>query len=165
MMCKFNLVFFGEILFSCAIRYPHIIEGLRPDRGFRMTAPKLLISHHDRLLFSASSESLKGVLSFRCAADPVVTVSASSLLHGLMDIDAIMGESPDVHGERIFVELVEFAVLTVRDADQKGRILSGVNDKWVPLREATVGDLIDLSGLQRYTEPMDVSDPFTAMTA
>ncbi|KKN90419.1 hypothetical protein LCGC14_0227880 [marine sediment metagenome] len=127
-------------------------------------ALRLKIHLEGKLLLCAESRSEGGVLSFKDDQYPDVWHNAGRLIQALFGPDhmeAIGLMEPQDH-LKMRVSLIAEETLVVRYNDAGSIILTDAYSWWLPLEQATLGDILEDTGMGKYAEPINVDNPFGA---
>ncbi len=127
-------------------------------------AQRLKIRLGDHLLLSAQSRSEAGVLSFEDDQFPGVWHNAGRLISSLFGPEHVdLLEQMDYQHRLIMrVALVAETILEVRRNEAGTAILTDAYSWWLPLDQATLGDILEDTGMDKYAEPINIDNPFGA---
>jgi hypothetical protein len=129
-------------------------------------ALRLKIHLGGKLLLSAESKSEAGVLSFKDDMYPGIWHNAGRLIQALFapgHIETINMMDPQDH-LKMHVSLLAEETLIVRYNDAGNLILTNAYSWWLPLEQATLGDILEDTGMDKYAEPINVDNPFGALS-
>ena len=127
-------------------------------------ALRLKIHLDDQILLSAESRSEGGVLSFEDDQYLGIWHDAGRLISSLLSpaqVDVINRMDHRCH-LILKVSLVAQERLELRRDDDGVVILTDAHSWWLPLDQATLGDILEDTGMDKYAEPISVDNPFGA---
>ena len=130
--------------------------------GPPLPALRLKIHLEDQILLSAESRSESGILSFEDDQFPGVWHDAGRLISSLLSPSHVgMIEKLD-HSDYLTlkISLIAQESLELRRDDTGVVILTDAYSWWLPLDQATLGDILEDTGLDKYAEPISVDNPF-----
>ena len=129
-------------------------------------ALRLKIHLEDQILLSAESRSEAGVLSFEDDQYPGVVHDAGRLISSLLAPAhfSLVERLDHMSHLRLRISLVAEETLELRLNDAGTVILTDNYSWWLPLDQATLGDILEDTGMDKYAEPISVDNPFGAIS-